>query len=135
MRKLGYTLETAVSMHTKYLFRATPHNSTRDIMQHANAIPKNEHTHVIESIEGFRQVIQHILGTDVDPDQYIRDMKVYSEVFMFDNKWHARAYANNIGVMFSEVIISQQAYSFLNQREKWTDFQKQFAGFITRRKR
>lgn len=47
---------------------------------------------------------------------------MYTEVFVFDNKKQAVAHANNIGLMFSEVVLSRQAYGFLNQREKWTDF-------------
>lgn len=63
MTALGFKLDTEVRKLTQYLFRATPHDPAHDIATYQNYQPLTERTKVVTTMEGFKNVVQSVLGS------------------------------------------------------------------------
>jgi hypothetical protein len=68
-------------------------------------------------MEDFFAVVEELQGPNKLSVRNIMDHKIYSEFYVFDNKWQARAYAPTIRRPFTAVVLHVGLYSYFKQRD------------------
>lgn len=130
MTALGFKLDTEVRKLTQYLFRATPHDPAHDIATYQNYQPLTERTKVVTTMEGFKNVVQSVLGVDHDPEDAIKAIigKVEFYHFYFQPGFppEALAYAPRADQGFEIVVISKVLYHRFTSKSKWDELQGKF---------